>query len=269
MYGVLLAFKKYQIMDGILGSPWVGLSNFKQFFLSPSCFKVIYNTLIISLYTIIASFPLPIILAIALNEIKARFFKKSVQMITYAPYFISTVVMIGLVMQVLDPRIGIVNKMITSLGGNAIDFFGRPGMFSSIYVWSGVWQTTGFSAIIYLAALSGVSKELEEAAIVDGASRLSRIWNVEIPSIMPTIIILLILNIGSIMGVGFEKIYLMQNSVNTSVSEVISTYVYKVGLINSDYSFSTAIGLFNSVVNALLLVFANTIAKKFTDSSLW
>lgn len=269
MYGVLLAFKKYQITEGILGSPWVGLKNFRQFFLSPSCFKVIYNTLAISIYTILASFPLPIILAIALNEVRARFFKKTVQMVTYIPYFISTVVMVGLVMQILDPRIGIVNKFITTLGGNAIDFFSKPKMFTSIYVWSGVWQTTGFSAIIYLAALSGVSKELEEAAIVDGASKLSRIWNVDIPCIMPTIVILLILNIGQIMGIGFEKIYLMQNSINLPVSEVISTYVYKVGLVNSDYSFSTAIGLFNSIINAIMLVLANTVAKKFTDSSLW
>ena len=269
MYGVVLAFKRYRISDGILGSPWIGLEMFRQFFSAPSSFNVISNTILISLYSIVAGFPLPIILAIALNEIGGRFFKKTVQLVTYAPYFISTVVMVGMLMQIMDPRIGLINNIITALGGQANDFFGKPELFTSIYVWSGVWQGTGFAAIIYLAALSGVSNEQQEAAIVDGASRLKRIWHVDLPCITPTIIILLIMNIGGIMGVGFEKIYLMQNSLNMSVSEVISTYVYKVGLVNADYSFSTAVGLFNSAVNLILLILANTFARKFSDSSLW
>jgi putative aldouronate transport system permease protein len=269
MYGVVLAFKRFQISEGILGSPWIGLEMFRQFFSAPSSLTIIGNTIIISLYTLAASFPIPIILAVALNEVGSIHFKKTVQMVTYAPYFISTVVMVGLVMQMLDTRNGIINRIITIFGGSGIDFFSKPNLFTSIYVWSGVWQNTGFYAVIYIAALAGVSKELQEAAVVDGASRCSRIWHVDIPCIMPTIIILLILNIGQIMNVGFEKIYLMQNSLNLSASEVISTYVYKVGLINSDYSFSTAVGLFNSVINLIMLLLANTAARKFSDSSLW
>lgn len=269
MYGIMLAFKRYRIRDGILGSPWIGLEMFRQFFSAPSSFRVIFNTILISLYSIVAGFPFPILLAVALNEAGSKYFKKTVQMVTYAPYFISTVVMVSMIMQILDLRIGIVNKIIVLLGGNAVNFMGIPKLFSSVYVWSGVWQGTGFSAIIYLAALSGVSSELQEAAIVDGASRVKRIWHVDLPCIMPTIVILLILSVGGIMSVGFEKIYLMQNSLNMSASEVISTYVYKVGLINSDYSFSTAVGLFNSVINLILLVFANTFARKFSETSLW
>lgn len=269
MYGATLAFKKYQVAKGILGSPWIGLQNFEQFFSSPSSWRIIKNTLIISLYSLVAGFSLPIILAIGLNEVRHRFFKKTVQMVTYAPYFISTVVLVGMLMQILDPRIGIFNQIITLFGGEAVNIMGKSEWFKSIYVWTGIWQGTGYAAVIYLAALSGVSKDLQEACVIDGASKFRRIWHVDLPSIRSTIIILLILNCGNIMNVGFEMVFLMQNNLNLSTSEIISTYVYKVGLINADFSFSTAIGLFNSVINLILLVSANYIARRWTDSSLW
>ncbi|MBY0161986.1 sugar ABC transporter permease [Cytobacillus firmus] len=269
MYGVLLAFKQYLPLEGIIGSPWVGFSHFEQFFSSPSSWRIIKNTILISIYSLVAGFPLPILLAVALNEVRIKWFKKTVQMLTYAPYFISSVVLVGIVMQILDPRIGLINQFIQLFGGESINFMGDPQSFRSIYVWMGIWQGTGYGAIIYLAALAGVSKDLQEACIIDGASKIRRIWHVDLPSIRPTIVILLVLNVGGIMSVGFETIYLMQNNLNLSVSEIISTYVYKVGLINSNYGFSTAIGLFNSVINLILLIIANFTARKLTDSGLW
>lgn len=269
MYGVLLAFKQYLPLEGIIGSPWVGFSHFEQFFSSPSSWRIIKNTILISIYSLVAGFPLPILLAVALNEVRIKWFKKTVQMLTYAPYFIFSVVLVGIVMQILDPRIGLINQFIQLFGGESINFMGDPQSFRSIYVWMGIWQGTGYGAIIYLAALAGVSKDLQEACIIDGASKMRRIWHVDLPSIRPTIVILLVLNVGGIMSVGFETIYLMQNNLNLSVSEIISTYVYKVGLINSNYGFSTAIGLFNSVINLILLITANFTARKLTDSGLW
>lgn len=269
MYGVLLAFKQYLPLEGIIGSPWVGFSHFEQFFSSPSSWRIIKNTILISIYSLVAGFPLPILLAVALNEVRIKWFKKTVQMLTYAPYFISSVVLVGIVMQILDPRIGLINQFIQLFVGESINFMGDPQSFRSIYVWMGIWQGTGYGAIIYLAALAGVSKDLQEACIIDGASKMRRIWHVDLPSIRPTIVILLVLNVGGIMSVGFETIYLMQNNLNLSVSEIISTYVYKVGLINSNYGFSTAIGLFNSVINLILLITANFTARKLTDSGLW
>lgn len=269
MYGVLMAFKQYKISLGVWGSEWVGLKHFEQFFASPSSMRVIKNTLQISIYSLIAGFPIPIILAVALNEVRSKRFKKTVQMVTYAPYFISSVIMVGLVLQFLDPHTGLINKIIEMFGGEAVNFMAKPEWFSSIYVWSGVWQGTGYSAIIYLAALSGVDKSLEEAAQIDGASIFQRVWYVSLPTIRPTIIILLIMAIGSVMNVGFEKILLMQNEINKSSAEVIQTYVYKVGLVNMNYSFSTAVGLFNSVISLIMLSSANFIAKKLNDTSLW
>lgn len=269
MYGVQIAFRNYSPTKGFLHSDWVGLRYFKQFFNSPSCWLTIKNTLQISIYSLIAGFPLPIILAIALNEAKNKYFKNTVQMVAYAPYFISTVVMVGMLFQVLDPTFGIVNKFVRLMGHDPIMFMSKPEYFKSVYVWSGVWQTTGYSSIIYLAALAGVDPSLQEAAIVDGASKFKRILHVDLPSISPTIVILLILNFGSIMSVGFEKVFLMQNAVNMSSSEIISTYVYKVGLVSANFSFSTAIGLFNSIVNFILLIVVNYIAGKIGDTSLW
>ncbi|WP_217595486.1 sugar ABC transporter permease [Cohnella sp. GbtcB17] len=269
MYGIQLAFKQFQAMSGIGGSPWVGFKHFDQFFNSPSSWRIIRNTVGISLYSLAAGFAFPILLAVALNEVRGRFFKKTVQMVTYAPYFISTVVLVGMLMQILDPRIGVINQFITLFGGDPVNLMGKAAYFKSIYVWTTIWQGTGYSAVIYLAALSGVSKDLQEACVIDGASKLRRIWHVDLPAIRPTIVILLVLSFGNVMNVGYEMIFLMQNSLNLTTSEIISTYVYKVGLVNANFSFSTAIGLFNSVINLILLVAANYAAKKFTDSSLW
>jgi putative aldouronate transport system permease protein len=267
--GLVLAFKDFHIREGVFGSPWAGFKYFEQFFKSPIFWTLIKNTLEISLYSLIAGFPLPIFLALALNEIPGVRFKKTVQMVTYMPFFISTVVMVAMIFQILDARTGLVNIMITALGGKGINFMGEPGIFKSIYVWSGVWQCTGYNAIIYIAALSNIDPTLYEAAKVDGASRLKKIIHIDIPGISSTIVILLILSIGNIMGVGFEKVFLMQNNLNLSTSEIISTYVYKIGLIDAQYSFSTAVGLFNSVINFILIVTVNQFSKKVGETSLW
>ncbi|MFK7691484.1 ABC transporter permease [Paenibacillus sp. HJGM_3] len=269
MAGVVIAFKDYNVIKGIWGSDWVGLKYFNQFFESPNFWMYIKNTLGISLYGLLVGFPAPILLALALNEIRNGIFKKSVQMVTYAPYFISTVIMVSILIVTLSPNVGIVSKFLQMLGMDNTNFMGIPGLFKTIYVWSDVWQHAGYGAIIYLAALSGVNTELYEAAKVDGASRLQKIANIDIPSLIPVSVILLILNLGNIMKLGFEKIYLMQNSLNISTSEVISTYVYKVGLLNSSFSFSAAIGFFNSVVNLILLVSVNYLARKLSNTSLW
>ena len=271
MYGLQIAFKDYSTSLGMWGSPWVGLKHFKDFFESYQFIRVIRNTLTLSLYSLIAGFPIPIILAIALHCCTAQRFKKTVQTVTYAPYFISTVVLVGMLMQVLSPKYGMVNHIIRALGGSEVLFMSESSMFSSIYVWSGIWQGAGWSAIIYIAALAGVDPGLHEAAIVDGASRLKRIWHVDIPGILPTVVIILIMNAGSILGVGYEKVLLMQNPTNLEHSEVISTYLYKAGLTAAmpNYSYSTAVGLFNSVINFLVLVSVNKLSKKLTETSLW
>ena len=269
MGGVMLAFKRYNIRLGILGSPWAGLRYFKQFFNSPRFWELLKNTLGISLYSLAVGFPIPVIFALALNETTNLKYKKTVQMITYAPHFISTVVMVGMLMTFLDPRIGFVNVIIRSLGGLEINFMGRASLFKTIYIWSGVWQHTGYSAIIYIAALAGIDPNLYEAAYIDGASRLQRMWHIDIPGIMPTVVILLILQIGRLMSIGFEKVYLLQNDLNISTSEVFVTYVYKVGLLGAQFSFGTAVGLFNSVVNLILIVLVNQVAKRIGETSLW
>ena len=264
-----MAFKDYSPRRGIWDSPWVGFKWFQQFLTTPSGITVIYNTLRLGLYSLVAGFPVPILLAIGLNEIRSVTFKKSVQMMTYAPYFISVVVLVGMLMQLTDLRTGVINRIIMLFGGEAVNFFGSPTLFPHLYVWSGIWQTAGYSSIIYIAALAGVSKELQEAAIVDGASRLQRIWHVDLSGIRPTIVILLIFNCGSIMSIGFEKVFLIQNPINMSSAEVISTFVYKVGLQNANYSFSTAVGLFNSIVSFVLMILVNKFSKKLTGTSVW
>ena len=227
------------------------------------------NTLALSLYSLIISFPMPILLALAINEMRGRHYKKMVQMVTYLPYFISTVVLVGIMQNIFSVRTGLVNNIITLFGGTAVDFMGKPELFRSLYVWSGVWQGMGYSAVIYIAALASVDISQTEAAIIDGAGRFARVWNVDIPAIMPTIVIQLILAVGSIMSLGFEKVYLMQNPVNMQSSEIISTFVYKRGLINFQYSYATAVGLFNSVCNLVLIVLANMFSKKVNETSLW
>lgn len=271
MYGILIAFKNFVATKGILGSDWADpwYKYFQMFLVTKNFPRLMWNTISISLYGLIAGFPIPIILAISLNECRNLKLKKSVQMITYAPHFISVVIIVSILSLVMAPKTGILNNAIAALGGDRIDFFAKPEYFKSIYVWSGIWQGMGFSSVIYMAALSGVDPGLHEAATVDGASRLQRIFHVDLPSIAPTIIITLILNMGSIMSVGYEKILLMQNSLNMSASDVISTYVYKIGLENAQYSLSTAVGLFNSLINIVLLVSVNRIARKVSETSLW
>ena len=267
MSGILLAFKSYNPVQGIWGSEWVGLRYFEQFFNSPYAWQTIRNTFVISLYSL-AMFPTSIILALALNEIKNGWFKKSSQMITYAPHFISTVVVVSMSMILLHER-GPLNDLIAWLGGSKISFLGDPGLFKSVYTATGVWQGIGFGSIIYLAALSSIDPGLHEAAKIDGASRFRRIIHINIPGIFPTIVILLILDVGSVMSVGFEKVFLFQNPVNLSSSEIIATMVYKVGLISGDFSYSTAVGFFNSIVNLAMILLVNRIARKLTETSLW
>ncbi len=271
MYGAQIAFRNFLPGDKIWESDWVGFANFARFFKSIMFTRLMRNTLGLSLYSLAIGFPLPIIFALSLNQLRNGIFKSTVQMVSYAPYFISTVVLVGMLLQFLDLRHGPINLIITALGGDAIHFMGDAKMFPSIYVWSGVWQFTGFNTVIYLAALSTIDPSLHEAAVVDGANRFQRIINIDIPGILPTAITLLILNMGQLINIGFEKIFLMQNPMNTSLSEVISTYVYKVGLIGgiTNYSYAAAIGLFNSIIGLLLLVAANWLARKFTDNSLW
>lgn len=269
MGGAVIAFKDYSIRGGIWGSDWVGLKHFKNFFTTPDFRNLMRNTLALSLYSLIISFPMPILLALAINEMRGRHYKKIVQMVTYMPYFISTVVLVGIMQNIFSVRTGLVNNIITLLGGTAVDFMGKPELFRSLYVWSGVWQGMGYSAVIYIAALASVDISQTEAAIIDGAGRFARVWNVDIPAIMPTIVIQLILAVGSIMSLGFEKVYLMQNPVNMQSSEIISTFVYKRGLINFQYSYATAVGLFNSVCNLVLIVLANMFSKKVNETSLW
>ncbi|WP_291291255.1 ABC transporter permease subunit [Enterococcus sp.] len=268
MYGVIIAFKDYMPSLGILDSPWVGFKHFQRFFDSYYFWDLMKNTLGISLYSLIVGFPLPIILALALNEIKDGPFKKITQTVTYAPNFIAVVVMVGMVIAFLSPSTGIINHFLDLIGVGRINFMTDPRWFKTIYVLSGVWQGTGWGSVIYLAALSGVDTQLHEAATIDGASRLQRVWYINLPTIMPTMVILLIMSFGSLMSVGFEKIILMQNPLNMESSNVIATFVYQQGLLDAQYSFAAAVGLFNSLINSILLILVNGIAKRLSDSSL-
>lgn len=271
MYGAQIAFKDYNFADGIVNSPWVGFKHFIKFFNLHDFASIIGNTLGISVYNLLASIPFSILLAVLLNYARNQYFKKTVQMVTYAPYFISTVVMVGIIMEFLSPRTGIINAFLELLGFQSINFMGVPEYFKSIYVWSGVWQGTGYGAIIYLAGLAGIDPTLHEAAIVDGANKIQRVWHIDIPGILPTIVILLIMNTGQILNTGFEKILLMQNPLNMRTSQVIDTYVYQVGFASQivDYSYPTAVGLFKSIINLILLITVNKVARKLTDNSLW
>lgn len=269
MYGIQLAFRDYNPLDGIWGSPWVGMEHFARFFNSPQFKSLLINTLTISFYSLIVGFPIPIILALGLNHVRSMKFKKSVQTITYAPYFISTVVLVGILNIFLSTDGGLINQFVKLLGEEPILFMGQSKFWRHIYVWSGVWQSMGWNAVIYIAALASVSPEMHEAAIIDGATKLQRVLYIDLPTILPTIVITLILSCGSVMGVGFEKAYLMQNPLNLGVSEIISTYIYKVGLVNAEYGFSTAVGLFNSFVNCIVLLTVNQVAKRMSKTSLW
>ena len=269
MYGVQIAFKDFVATEGIWGSPWVGFEHFERFFNSFQFGTLLRNTLWLSVYALVISFPLPIFLSLLMNQFPAVRYRRVVQSVIYAPTFISTVVLVGMINVFLSPRSGLVNHVIVLLGGQPIQFMASPEWFPSIYVWSGVWQGTGFATIVYMAALAAVDPALHEAAIIDGASKWGRIRHVDLPAIMPTIIILLILAVGNIMNVGFEKALLMQTPLNKPSSEIIQTYVYSLGLQRAQYSFSAAVGLFNSVINLILLVTVNRVAKRISDTSLW
>jgi len=269
MYGIQIAFRDYIPTQGFAGSEWVGLKHFERFFHSYYFWDLLKNTLGISVYELIVGFPLPIILALLLNEAKDGVFKRTVQTVTYAPHFISVVVISGMIIAFLSPQTGLINHLLTFIGLQPIDFMSDPKWFKTVYVLSGVWQSTGWGTIIYLAALSGVDPEQHEAAVVDGASRFQRIWYINVPTLVPTMVILLIMSLGNIMSLGFEKILLLQNPLNMESSNVIATFVYKAGLLDAQYSFASAVGLFNSVINAILLVAVNQIARKVNETSLW
>lgn len=269
MYGVQIAFKNYMVTKGIFGSPWAGLKHFDRFFRSYQFWTLLKNTVVLSFYQLAAGFPVPIILALLLNQMRSRGYKRLIQTVTYAPHFISVVVLVGMVNIFLSPRTGIVNHTIAFLGGERVFFMADPTKFRHIFVWSGIWKNAGYSMIIYLATLSGIDPQLHEAAIVDGASKLQRIRHIEIPGIIPTATILLIMNVGRVMQLGFERAYLMQNPLNLETSEIIATYVYKVGLLSAQFSFSAAVGLFNSAINLILLVSVNRVAKSLSNTSLW
>lgn len=271
MLGVQIAFRNYNPVDGIWGSEWVGFENFDRFVDSYLFWRLIKNTLILQLYGLFATFPLPIILALALNYVRRKWFSRTVQMITYAPHFISTVVIVGMLFLMLDPNTGVLATMFGWVGIDTPDFMRDPAWFRHTYVWTGAWQAMGFSAIIYLAALSGVDPQQHEAAIVDGATKIRRMWHIDLPAIAPVATILLILSMGGILTTGFEKVLLMQTPLNLQTSEVIDTYVYKVSLGSEvpQFSYGAAIGVFQSVVGLVLLIMVNRIAKKVNGSGIW
>ena len=267
MYGVQIAFRNYRTSKGIWGSPWVGLDYFVRFFKYPKFWSMIKNTLSITLYSL-ATFPLPIIFALFLNEVRRMKFKKAVQMITYMPHFLSEVVVCSLVILFLDRSSGPINGIIALLGGERINFLGNPDAFADIYVWSGVWENLGWGSILYLSALSAVPQEEIEAASIDGASRFQILWHINIPHILPTIAIRLIMRTGSLLSVGYTKILLLQNDLNMSASTVISTYVYEMGIVGGQFSYTAAIGLFNNVVNVIVLLLVNWVVKRITKTGL-
>lgn len=269
MYGIQLAFRDYNPRLGYLGSPFVGLQWFRQFFSSYYWMDIIWNTFSISLYSIVIGFPVPIILAIIINELPGKKFKKILQNITYIPHFISVVVLCGMLYLFLSPQYGILNTILGAFGAEPIGFLESSKYFKGVYVLSEVWQESGWSSIIYIAALAGIDPALYEAAKIDGAGRIKRIIHISLPGITPTIVTLLILKIGQIMSIGFEKAYLLQNDLNLKSSEIISTLVYKQGILQGNIGYATAVGLMNSCLNLLLIILANKFCKKFFDTSLW
>ncbi len=270
MYGVIIAFKDYKINQGILGSPWASplFRYFTEFFSTSIAVNAIKNTIVISLESLVIAFPIPVIFALLLNQIRSKRATKAIQTISYAPYFMSNVVVVSLI-SVFFSANGVVNGIITSTGNKEILFTSVPEWFRTLFIGTNIWQTMGFNAVIFIAALTAISPDYYEAATIDGASRFQRVLYIDVPMIMPTVILMLILQVGNIMNVGYEKAYLMQNGSNTIVSELISTYVYKVGLQTAQYSFATAVGLFNSVANFIILVIANKVAKKVSDISIF
>ncbi len=269
MFGIMLAFKDYSIRKGIIGSPWAGFKYFRQLFTIPIFPTILKNTIVLSLAGLIIGFPFPILLALCFNEVKRARVKKFLQTLTFAPYFISTVVVVSILFQMFSYRYGVVNSVIKLFGGSAVNFWGEGGFFRPVYILSGIWQTAGYSSILYIAALSSVDTSLYEAAAIDGATRFQKVLHVDIPCILPTIVISLVLSAGNILSIGFEKVYLMQNPANYTTSEIIATYVYKTGIEHAQFSFSTAVGLFNSIVNCIVLLIVNKVADKISGTSLF
>ena len=263
-----LGFLEYNMADGIWGSPFVGLKYFRQFFQDPFFGRIIGNTLRIGVYSLLWGFPAPILLALFLNELRRPYFKKMVQSMTYLPYFISTVVIVG-ILKMMFSTTGVLNSVITGLRLEPISFIDNSSWFLPLYIGSGIWQTAGWSSIIYMAAIAGINQELYEAAYIDGAGRMRQTWHITLPGISPAIIILLITNVGGIIDVGFEKVFLMYSPATYNVADVISTYVYRRGLLGMDFSFAGAVSLFNAVISILLIVVVNQICKKLSDTSLF
>ena len=269
MYGELMAFQDFSPTKGIWGSHWVGFKHFIDFLTAYNFWTLMYNTLILSFYSLLAGFPIPIIFALLLNSVGKKHFKKVIQTASYAPHFISTVVIVGMMGIFFSETSGLVNLGMKAIGIQPIFFLGTASWFKHLYVWTGIWQNMGWASIIYIATLTNISPELYEAATMDGANRFQKMLNIDVPSIMPTAVILLILDVGSLLSVGFEKVLLMQNNLNIQSSEVIATYVYKTGLLSADYSFSAAVTMFNSIICLILLVMVNSVSKKLSDTSLW
>lgn len=269
IWGLQIAFRDFKPVLGITGSPWVGLKYIKKFVSSYSFWTLLRNTLVLSVYCLVICLPLAMFLAIVLKYLPMKRTSRFIQVASYAPHFISMVVLVGMLKTFLMPGSGVVNVILAKLGKNTIDFMGNPNYFPHLYAWTKVWSHLGFNAIIFIAGLTSVSEDLHEAAIVDGADKMQRIWNIDIPSIMPMMIILMIMEAGNLLNVGFEKAFLMQTASNLGVSEIISTYTYKMGLLSTQYSYASAIGLFNNVINCIILVIVNKVAQKTTESSLW
>ncbi|TNJ62688.1 sugar ABC transporter permease [Paenibacillus hemerocallicola] len=269
MYGIIIAFKKFQPLKGILGSSWVGFRYFEEFFTAPYFWRLLKNTLLLSFYSLVWGFPAPVIFALLLNEVRHKLYKRLVQTVSYLPHFISIVVIAGMVVSFTGLREGIVNQALVLIGMEPINFMAEPGWFRTIFVGSGIWQGFGWGSIIYLAAIAGIDPQLYEAAEMDGAGRWTRMWHITIPSLIPTIVIMFIMQMGHLMDIGVEKVLLLSNPLTYETADVISTFVYRRGVLNQDYSFATAVGLFNNVINLILLISVNALSRRLSQSSLW
>nr|WP_240647245.1 ABC transporter permease subunit [Paenibacillus nanensis] len=269
MYGIVIAFQDFNIFGGISGSEWVGLSQFEKLIRSDEFLQVLVNTLLISLYKITFLFPIPIVIALMLNEVRRMFFKRTIQTIIYLPHFLSWVIISGLFMNILSPTGGIVNEFIRAIGGEPISFFTDNDLFRSLVVFTAGWKEIGWNAIVFIAAIAGIEQEQYEAAAIDGAGRLRQMWSISLPGMLPTIVLMFILRIGSLLEAGTEQILTMYNPLVYENGDVIGTYVYRMGLGQQDYSFSTAVGLFNSAVGFLLIVIGNMLSRKFLHRSIW
>ncbi len=269
LFGMVIAFERYNVASGIFGSPWVGLKYFRDFVNSPFFFRVVKNTFILCFYQLLAGFPMPIIFTLLLNEIGNARFKKTVQVVSYLPHFISVVIVIGLLKNILSPNTGIVNHAIAQLGGEPINFFLDKNWFRHLYVWSGIWQELGWGAILYLSAISNVDPQLYEAAGIDGGGRLRCMWHITLPGILPTVIVVFLLNLGNMLNIGYEKILLMYNPATYETGDVISTFVYRSGFTQGNYSYGTAVDLMNAVVSLTLVAATNMLSRRLTETSLW